>query len=39
MEKLKENQVYTGVVEGYSSEGLGIVRINGKDYANLESYL
>ena len=29
MEKLKENQIYTGTVEGYSSEGLGIVRING----------
>ena len=29
MEKLKENQIYTATVEGYSSEGLGIVRING----------
>jgi len=29
MEKLKENQVYTGVVEGYSSEGLGIVKLDG----------
>ena len=29
MEKLKENQVYTAAVEGYSSEGLGIVRIDG----------
>ena len=29
MEKLRENDVYTAVVEGYSSEGLGIVRIHG----------
>ena len=29
MEKLKENSVYTATVEGYSSEGLGIVRIDG----------
>ncbi len=29
MEKLIQNRVYTGVVEGYSSEGLGIVRLNG----------
>ena len=26
MEKLMEGRVYTGTVEGYSSEGLGIVR-------------
>ena len=29
MEKLRQNQVYTGLVEGYSSEGLGIVRLDG----------
>ncbi len=29
MEKLKENQIYTGTVEGYSSDGLGIVRLDG----------
>ena len=29
MEKLKEGGVYTGTVEGYSSEGLGIVRLDG----------
>ena len=29
MEKLLENHVYTGTVEGYSSEGLGIVRLDG----------
>ena len=29
MEKLIQNKVYTGTVEGYSSEGLGIVRISG----------
>lgn len=29
MEPLKEGQVYTAAVEGYSSEGLGIVRIDG----------
>ena len=29
MEKLKENNIYTATVEGYSSEGLGIVRIEG----------
>ncbi|MDD5932581.1 MAG: TRAM domain-containing protein, partial [Oscillospiraceae bacterium] len=29
MEQLKENNVYTGTVEGYSSEGLGIVRLDG----------
>ena len=29
MERLKENNIYTGTVEGYSSEGLGIVRIDG----------
>ena len=29
MEKLKENSIYTGTVEGYSSEGLGIVRLDG----------
>lgn len=29
MEKLIENHLYTGTVEGYSSEGLGIVRLNG----------
>ena len=29
MEKLRINQIYTGSVEGYSSEGLGIVRLDG----------
>ena len=29
MEKLIENHMYTGTVEGYSSEGLGVVRLNG----------
>lgn len=29
MEKLRQNNVYTGTVEGYSSEGLGIVRLDG----------
>ena len=29
MEKLRENQIYSGTVEGYSSEGLGIVRLDG----------
>ena len=29
MEQLKENSIYTGTVEGYSSEGLGIVRLVG----------
>ncbi len=29
MEKLIENQTYTGVVEGYSSDGQGIVRLDG----------
>ena len=29
MEKLLENHIYTGTVEGYSSEGLGIVRLEG----------
>ena len=29
MEKLREGAVYSGTVEGYSSEGLGIVRLNG----------
>lgn len=29
MEKLHQNQIYTGAVEGYSSEGLGIVRLDG----------
>lgn len=29
MERLLLNQAYTGTVEGYSSEGLGIIRING----------
>ena len=29
MERLLENQRYTGTVEGYSSEGLGIVRLSG----------
>ena len=29
MEKLRENSIYTATVEGYSSEGLGIVRIDG----------
>ena len=29
MEKLRLNQCATGTVEGYSSEGLGIVRLNG----------
>ncbi|MBQ8389366.1 MAG: class I SAM-dependent RNA methyltransferase, partial [Oscillibacter sp.] len=29
MEKLRENNIYTATVEGYSSEGLGIVRIEG----------
>ena len=29
MEKLREGKIYTGTVEGYSSEGLGIVRLNG----------
>ena len=29
MEKLKTGGVYTGIVEGYSSEGLGIVRLDG----------
>ena len=28
MEKLLENHIYTGTVEGYSSEGLGIVRLD-----------
>ena len=28
MEKLRKNQIYTGMVEGYSSEGLGIVRLD-----------
>ena len=27
MENLRENQIYSGPVEGYSSEGLGIVRL------------
>ena len=29
MEKLRQDQIYTGTVEGYSSEGLGIVRLDG----------
>ena len=29
MEKLQLNKLYTGVVEGYSSEGLGIVKLDG----------
>ncbi|MEG1987815.1 MAG: 23S rRNA (uracil(1939)-C(5))-methyltransferase RlmD [Oscillibacter sp.] len=29
MEKLVQNNVYTGTVQGYSSEGLGIVRLEG----------
>jgi len=29
MEKLSENRLYTGTVEGYSSEGMGIVRLSG----------
>ncbi len=29
MENLEKNAVYSGLVEGYSSEGLGIVRVNG----------
>ena len=29
MEKLREGGMYTGTVEGYSSEGLGIVRLVG----------
>ena len=29
MEKLKEGKIYSGKVEGYSSEGLGIVRVLG----------
>ena len=29
MEKLREGKIYTGTVEGYSSEGLGIVRLDG----------
>ena len=29
MEKLRQNQIYTAQVEGYSSEGLGIVRLDG----------
>lgn len=29
MEKLRKDAVYPGTVEGYSSEGLGIVRLNG----------
>ena len=29
MDRLQKNQIYTGTVEGYSSEGLGIVRLDG----------
>lgn len=29
MEELVQNKLYTGTVEGYSSEGLGVVRLNG----------
>jgi len=29
MEKLRKGNIYTGIVEGYSSEGLGIVRLEG----------
>lgn len=29
MDRLHQNQIYTGTVEGYSSEGLGIVRLDG----------
>ena len=29
MEKLVNGELYTGVVEGYSSEGLGIIRLDG----------
>ena len=29
MDRLHENQIYTGTVEGYSSEGLGIVSLDG----------
>ena len=29
MDRLQKNQIYTGTVEGYSSKGLGIVRLDG----------
>ena len=29
MDRLHEHQIYTGTVESYSSEGLGIVRLDG----------
>ena len=29
MEKLRQDQIYTGTVEGYSSDGYGIVRLDG----------
>ena len=29
MEKLIQNKIYTGTVEGYSSDGLGVVRLDG----------
>ena len=29
MDRLHENRIYTGTVEAYSSEGLGIVRLDG----------
>ena len=29
MDRLHENRIYTGTVESYSSEGLGIVRLAG----------
>ena len=29
MDRLHENRIYTGTVESYSSEGLGIVRLDG----------
>lgn len=29
MEKLRQNHIYTGTVEGYSSDGYGIVRLDG----------
>ena len=29
MEKLQQGKVYTGAVEGYSSDGLGVVRLDG----------
>ena len=29
MDRLHEHQIYTGTVESYSSEGLGVVRLDG----------